>query len=577
MEGAMSPIDSAAASVLSSNEVLLAAPNNAKLTALYPTPSECTSVIAQCVNNSGQLYVRSNSLAFGSSSNFQISSANILDSPFLEVELTLPAGTYGICEDGWLFNMIRSIEVSYSNSNLSNLILTSVALRDWCLAQCQNHERRQLLLKHAGVGGVHSNANAATIKASLPLSFLNWGSASLKSGFPFDARTINGIIQIQVNWQPTIDHILCELIGGVNDAAVNNISVPISALPAAVVAFSQASVIFRSYQLMDSAFSVGNALAANPGMRYTIPAKWLNSYKYNVIPTTVDSASGVQNGIGQCRIELTSAPAGMLQGIMLHVRPVRAAVAGGAAFGNADGDGVWGNGKTRVNRMGSLRLAKLKLQYSGQNIVNLSSEEEVDSFMQYIYGDDMKTKVSTIWQNRSATSGSNPPLSDKIVMPNPAVNAASEFAAGIFPQTMNSGAECEVEHQTYIIPLMHDGESVMRGRHFENLPQYSGSALTLEFDTINSTNYYSNRSPNSKATGGVAATAAKTWASGVFGGNPKSAHVAQKIGPMSYATGPATVAETYPAGAYYSQLEVTVTYIIAGLIQNSNGMVELQI
>jgi hypothetical protein len=104
-----SPIDAAAAAVLSANEVLLAAPGQMKLASFYPTPAECSSTIAQSVNNSGQLYVTSNSMQFGSSSNFQISSANLVDSPVLNVEIALPADGaadryFGLSEDGWLFH-----------------------------------------------------------------------------------------------------------------------------------------------------------------------------------------------------------------------------------------------------------------------------------------------------------------------------------------------------------------------------------------------------------------------------------------------------------------------------------------
>ena len=51
------------------------------------------------------------------------------------------------------------------------------------------------------------------IEASIPLSFLNWaGGSGVKAGFPLDARTLNGIIQIQVNWN-TISNVLTRVTG----------------------------------------------------------------------------------------------------------------------------------------------------------------------------------------------------------------------------------------------------------------------------------------------------------------------------------------------------------------------------
>ena len=587
------PVDAAAAAVLSSNEVLLAAPNNAKLMEFYPTPAECSSTIAQAVNNSGQLFVRANSLTFGSSSNFQISSANILGCPVLNAEITIDAAVttktrlWAIDEDGWLFAMIRSIEVSYSNSNLSNLILDGVALRDWSLSQCRDEETRKSFLKKAGAGGLLKLKTTISkrLVASLPLSFLNWEGYSTKSGFPFDARTINGIIQIQINWRTGIDSMMTTVrcaanvsagaAGGGNDA-----------LPP-VTKFSDLRVSFRSYQLMDSAFSVGNALAADPEMRYTIPAKWLNTYRYQVDLTrggagSVSAPDGGVNGLLRGRIELTSAPAGMLQGIMLHIRPILVVNAAGATVdtGILGNDAVWASGANTINRQGSLRLDSVNLQYSGQNIIALKSQEEIDAYMRYCYGDDMKTRVRTIWGTRGASDGSNPKSHFAPSVLDGLINEAtyyvdnvgvSEIATAKVPNS-NANTDVEIEHQTYILPLMHNGCDVMRKRHFENLPQYSGSALTLEFDVLNKSTYYADRFPNTPGAIG----AATTMAAGTLGGENTSSFRPLHYGPM-WDGHTADVNGGIGVDYYYKRVEVSVTYIIAALVQNSGGMVELQI
>lgn len=567
----MNPIDSAASAVLSSNEVLLAAPNNAKLTALYPTPGECTSVIAQSVNNSGQLFVNSNTLRFGSSSNFQISSANILDTPMLRLQFTIPGHAHthylAIVQDGWIFNMIRSIEVSYSNSNLSNLILTSTALRSWALAQCRDAETRAALLKNAGAAEVwQRDADPAVTKvfnACLPLSFLNWGSASLQNGFPFDARTINGIISIQINWQDNINHCVCSVQNqGVETDAVRGAEV------IGVDAFDHAVISMRSYQLMDAAFSVGSALAINPQMRYTLPAKWMNSYTYRREPNAPEvGADGLIRY--PINMELTSAPAGMLQGIMIHVRPTQTDVAGGPAIANR---GPWLPGQRNTNYSGGMRLRTMRLAYSGQNIVNLQSEAEIDAYMQFIFGDNMKTKVNSVWGNRSQYDGSNPIPSSRILDPNGGALLVGANVARTLPY--NHCGLAQIEDQIYIIPLMHDGKQVMRERHFENLPQYSGSALTLDLSIAHETNWYSQRGPNVKGTN---ADPGSISCVPTLGGNHADINVPQKYGPMIHVAGAENIAGNIPAAARWTEFEITVTYIIAALIQNSHGMVELQI
>lgn len=554
-------IDRAAQEVVERHEILLAAPNDLQLTSFYATPDQCSSTIAQAVCNSGQLFVRSNSLAFGSSSNFQISSGNIVDSPVLQVEIVLPEvanAAYGIVEDGWLFAMIKSFEVSYSNSNLSHLILKGKALRDWVLAQCRDEETRKEMLINAGRGGVivQGATGTYTLRASLPLSFLNWESANVEKGFPFDARTINGIIQIQVNWESSLDFMM---------TPIYKTGQTVNALPS-VSQFNDIRVSFRTYQLMDSAFAVGNTLARNPTAKYALPAKWLNSFTYTVdLTATPGPDASKLNDTLAGRIELTSAPAGMLQGIIFHARPIEVKNAAGVV--QAAGTGQWAPGTAtavQLNRQGSLRLRNLLLQYSGQNIIQLRTEEEIDSYMQFIYGDSMKTKVGTIWGTASAVDGDNPAtITDYISTANPPA-----FVGSVQSSTNYAAACAQIEHQSYVIPLMHNGKKVMRERHFENLPQYSGSALTLEFQLINESNYYADRQPAMSSTA--------NWQSQGAGGLDRSSLCPQKFGPMFYnATG--TLASGTPANYYYSKVEVTITYIIAAVLQNSAGMMELQI
>ena len=463
MASGMSHVDYAAQAVLASSELLLASPSNAKLTTFYPVPSECTSVIAQSICNTGQLFVAGNSQGLGTSTNFQISSANIIDTPMLVVELEVlgPGGAsnkYAFVEDGWLYGLVKSYEVTYSNSNISNLVTRGSALRDWNLAQQPNHERRQQILRNGGRGEYFPLAadQRKTFKACIPLSFLNWGSGCVSNpGFPFDARTINGIIQVQINWADNINQVVtrCRVGNSANGAICD---------PLVSADIKKAIITMRSYQLLDSSFSVGNALAMDPSKRYVLPAKWLNSYTYEVGLTAVDDGALVGDAPRHLSgtIELNSAPAGMLQGIILHVKPTvvkngaGGVVVPGAAWNSAEGQ----------RRLGSARLNALSLTYSGQNIIRLTNETELDTFMKFIYGDDMKTKITSLYPSAQPTDGSNPSNFHAYTAND---DAATAWAPAAVTSQDNPNPEVEIESQTYIIPFMHDGGKVFRERHFQ--------------------------------------------------------------------------------------------------------------
>ena len=125
-------VDQSAAHVLANHEILMAAPSAARLTSFYPSPAESTNTIAQAVCNSGQLFIQANSKAIPGSSDFQVSTPNIMDTPMLTMTIVIPAldlganpdrantfvGTY---HEGWGFDIIERLEISFANSNISNL------------------------------------------------------------------------------------------------------------------------------------------------------------------------------------------------------------------------------------------------------------------------------------------------------------------------------------------------------------------------------------------------------------------------------------------------------------------------
>lgn len=619
-----SAIDQAAASVLASSEILLSAPNNAKLHALYPTPAECTSTIAQMVCNSGQIRVTSNSKSFGGVSNFHISSASILDPPVLNVTLPitiaspvaltaasdLPIGV-APCGDGWLFQLISSIEVTFSNSNLSNLILRKESLREWTLAQCRGREEREELLRNAGSGrlviptfaGGAVASGVAVFTASLPLSFLSWQGANVDSGFGFDARTVNGIIQLQINWEPNVYKAfsLFRLRGGFVNAGqtYDQYSTKFKNLTLAAPAFSDIFLSFRSYQLMDSTFSVANALATDPYLKYALPGKWVNSYKIELVGERVVSSkpwgellpAGLRpSDATRLTMELTSAPAGMLQAIGIHVRPIGAKASSALGFGQGVGypypyGGTGGDlDKVKVNYAESLALDSIRLQYSGQNIIQLNSKKEIDAYMKFIYGDDFTYYSTAPLPNPSASCGTSTALD--VDYTGSVADAAVALLAARTTLVHNSQTRGygKRKGQIYLLPLMHNGRQVFQERHFENLPQYSGSTLTLEITALDDTPYQTPFEPATPWTGAVAATNAAnarfkdagTLYNTIIGGGALNPTIDVPIPPIDVLTQEAEADNVFNI-VMYDRYEVIISYYVASLLVNSNGMVELQI
>lgn len=642
--GGGSAIDAAAAAVLSQNEVLLAAPNNAKLTALYPTPGECSSSLAQTVCNSGQLRVTANARNLGGSSNFHISSSNILDVPMLNFTLTiqgnaaLPGGNlqypYCImpCQEGWGYSLIRSIEVTFSNSNLSNLILDGYALREWTLAQCKDRKARKTLLRNAGRFFVKRLANendTVQVRGCIPLSFLSWQGGDIETGFPFDARTVNGIIQLQVNWVPNLNGAFSAAPAAAATSDALDRAGGKGTYNLRTLAFDELYVSFRSYQLMDSAFSVGNALALNPQLKYVLPGKWANTYRQNVVgaalgrrnpfPDCVENANVRANDTYRINLELNSCPAGMLQAIGIAVRPVdpgnNATKIDGAGFDPNDAKNWLSSGwnglhTDSVNYQGSMLLNGILLQYSGQNIINLGSYEEIMAYMRHIYGgDELETYVEAPYENLDLSTGSIghskdifafPPTLDPTFAVRGDVGVALDGAGRPVINRAGNPPPGRKRDQIYLLPLMHNGKQCFKERHFENLPQYSGSSLTLQLDVCQDSLWKCHRAPtgnvwNNPVGAGVDAAPSRAQfnrtktaapvAGGFSGGEICNAACEMTVPPMFVAYN--TIEAAYAAitdnnanGIHtkiYTEFEVTITYYIASLLQNANGMVELQI
>jgi len=544
--GAM--VDQAAANVLAHSEILMASPSSSKLNSFYPNPSESECTIAQAVCNSGQLFIQSNAKSLPGSSDFMVSTPNIMDCPQLLMSLTIPAipaavdGSdlidqrqrvyFGTYHDGWGFDLIEQLEVSFANSNISNLQIKGHAMRDWSLLQCKNADERQQMLRIAGRGQTWTREKERVITACVPLSFLFFRSAGgVKGGFGIDGRVLNGPISFQFTFKP-LNYAVApvaslyerykfgppyELTQPNNDGG--NIASSYPSYPASLLAagqlptsFTQLELTMRTYQLMDGTFSVSKALEANPSLIYSIPSLWMNTYSYN----TEVSAQGFID------LNINSVPAGMIQAIIVRVRPVNSAKYLPPTALPVDPPGF----DTDANRQGefqyrlnyepsgpdyrspmtngeagksgvtasyrpyvpwSLPIRELQLQYSGQSIYNAKTGQSHDGFTRSIFNDDLKTLIAGL------------PLTQNVVGQIPINDYANVGAAATnfsCPITglANLGDDAMVDHETQVvvIPFMHDGDSIFRHRSFENLPHYSGSTLQLRIGVEPYNYYYTN-------------------------------------------------------------------------------------
>ena len=386
--------------VLVSKEVLLKHPGKAQVSSWYPSPSECVTHLSEAVNSSGRLRVTSNSLSFSASSNFQISSASIVYGLTLHAALTTPANSV-IAYSGWLFDAIRSVEYTISNSVINNQIITGPMMREYLLLSCDDEEERQNLLTMAG----EPVAAGTTASASAPLAWLLQAGNGLCSHFPLDFSTMNGVFQVQVTFNPS-SFILSRT----------------GAAPETISAFNSLTLTANTTEIVDPALSVRAALTANPGMIYPVPCKYLSCVRY--VQSCALNTLAVMN--------LNSAPSGMLEGIILSIKPVVETTA------NADGT---------VNIPGSVSLSTLRLQFGGTDLFRADTSSELESYYRTRFCGDGKSSTFRFQAANSVTAAN----ADLILS------------------------------KSYFIPLTYESREVMSAKKQENLASYGGVNLQLSF------------------------------------------------------------------------------------------------
>ncbi len=416
-------IDNAVGNVLSDKRLLLSHPGASKFNQLYATADKSTTNLAETVNSRGRLRQSSNSKALGSRSDFYISSSSLVSDIMITFSVTTTAATH-MMQRGWGFQAINSIEITYANSLIQNLVISGPILREMLLLSCRDQEARENLLLNAGD---HVFGAKVDNYACIPVPLLNQNASGVCSNYPLDFSVMNGPMTVSIIWNKSQSFIM------------SSDDTDITASLALISQLSNATIVTQTSDLQDGAFSVKRALNMNPELVYSIPSKYVNTivYKQNV------AYDG--NNKDKIQINLNSAPSGILSHMIFNVHPTS------WETGTA-------NGLTQIFGS-SVDLFSYKLTYGGQALYQSDSYPEMCAFDLQSYGD------SLLYDEYFALGGVAKPAAG-------AVQTLADGDDGVVKRRMRS--------RIYHIPLAHDAREVIRAHLTENLPSYSGATLQLE-------------------------------------------------------------------------------------------------
>jgi hypothetical protein len=348
----MTEIDNAVANVLSSKRLLLSHPNAAKFNQLYATSDKGTTNLAESVNSSGRNRVSSNSLAVGGRSDFQVSSSSVVYDLILQFEIpAVPAD--GKLMSGWGFNAISSIEITYSNSLIQNLVITGPCLKEYLLLSCSSKDQRDELIRNAGLC---ADAAAANQKASIPIPLLNQNASGVYGNYGLDFAVMNGPLTVSVIWNQSGQFIARKATGTAAGTLAN---------------FANVNLSMRTSDLQDGAFSVKRALNMNPELVYSVPSRYINCIPYTV------TANAYASGIATIpAVNLNSVPAGQLEYIILSLIPQQ-------MYQNAAG--------TESSRapVSQPDFESIRLTYGGQTLYEANTYQEICNRDLMMFGDSL--------------------------------------------------------------------------------------------------------------------------------------------------------------------------------------------
>jgi hypothetical protein len=415
-----SSIDAAVSDVLSSKRLKLVHPGDGKLTQLYATPSDSTSVLAETITHRGQYRVSSNSLALGSQSQFNLSTSSIIDNVCLSFAYPIPANCL-FAHEGWGFDLIESIEITYSNSLMQNMVIRGEILKEYAkLCCCSKDEREQMLAVAGPIFYDYADGAGLPPRACVvPLSFLNFTTAGKRGSWPMDASVLAGPIQIAINWVSVVKaaKIFNNETGfGGGDLSPNLVAPEITC---------------TTITLQRASFGVKDAMMRDRSLVYSIPSRYLS-----VVNETRANLTAVTDKL---TINLNSAPAGMLEGLLIYAAP--------HDTGEDMDDWVTG-GILKRSFSGGLRVSTVRLQFGSQDLIRYKNRQEMLAFNRHTFGDTLTYDTACSTPN--------------------------------FPNSATNPGLIKIEQDIIFLPLVENGKGVFNGHVNEHVPSYGGSQLQLE-------------------------------------------------------------------------------------------------
>jgi hypothetical protein len=375
---------------------------------------------------------------------------------------------------------------------MQNIFIRGETLKDYSILTCCSPREVCDMMSAAGMPTRAPGPNDGDVVGypfTVPISFLNHSPASHRNSWPVDGSVLAGPIQVSVNWR-----------NGAHAFVKTANAVPIGGLP---TSFSKVELTCKISQLQDASFSVKKAMMLDPQLVYSLPARYITSVDYTrqMVPGAAEA------------INLASAPSGMLEGILISIRPAGADI---LAAANVQIANTWHQPNAALTsnvRGGSCTLDQIRLEFGGQNLFKSDSYEEYKHFIRSTFGDTME------WTGQYQT-------------------------ANIATTDVGLGTDTLI-HPVYFIPLLNSGYDVMRGHLNENLPSYGGSQLQL----------YLTASAEQRCQKGPNINKALT------------------IGPNSVGAADMETFVTTAAVRY----QIWIGYIVSGLLEISQGTVDLQL
>lgn len=247
---------------LSSTRTNLDAPGT-QVSDTYYNTEEIIVKAAEMTTHIGRFSQSLSSLAFGSTSQINIPSQDVIHETFLHLVLA-PTVVNQTLPRGWAYDLIREISWTWGASNVSNLRLSGKSIRQLAMeSACTKEKRSELLV----LGGESFNGSSGTVSPEatiiIPLPWSNTQGTDKPKGF--DTSLLSNNITIQIT---------------LNDG--NKIYGGSATIPTALTA---ASVFLRQSEFSDRSNSLKADLMRNPSLLYQVPFlhKTSPSPKYNIV------------------------------------------------------------------------------------------------------------------------------------------------------------------------------------------------------------------------------------------------------------------------------------------------------